>query len=351
MKKRVNGRIGLGCSSLGTMKGEDAIAIVRRAVDSGINFFDTGASYGKSEKYLGEALLSLRQTDILVASKSLAQTAELIERDVNLSLNQLSLDKITLYQMHGINDLKDLTNRLRNGVLEKLLELQDEGLIDFIGVTSHSDEVVKRVGSLNEITSVMLCYNMGLMQRKRSIVKYLKSKDKFVIVMKPLGGGFLIPPLQYAEQVAAFYPYGKPEILLGAVLSDENVDLAIPGVRFISELDEILSVKEQLPAFSQAEILDMDNDVARIFGDSYCRFCKYCVPCSQNSSAFNMPQILRTLALHEVYGLKDYAKNLYRRLGYSASQCIGCGVCEKRCPFNIPIGSLLMRAAETFEDD
>ena len=142
MRYRTLGKTGLKVSVVGfggipiqRVSATEAVEIVNRALDLGINFFDTARGYTDSEEKLGTALKA-RRSQAVIATKSMARTRETMAADIRKSLNTMGLEYIDLYQLHNVKNRKELDRILGpDGALAALLEAKREGLVRHIGVT------------------------------------------------------------------------------------------------------------------------------------------------------------------------------------------------------------------------
>jgi len=134
---------GLGCYPIGSggVKEKDAIAVVRRAHELGINYFDTAESYGKgrSEERVGKALKGIRDK-VIIATKTLARDKKGALAQLEGSLKRLGTDRVDVWQIHALAKTGD-TDRIlaRGGALEAAIEAQKAGKVRFVGITGHAD--------------------------------------------------------------------------------------------------------------------------------------------------------------------------------------------------------------------
>ena len=173
----------------------------------------------------------------------------------------------------------------------------------------------------------MFPYNIVETQAEKLIAECAKRNIGF-IDMKPLAGG----AIEDATLAMRF------------VCANKNISVVIPGMAEIKELEQNLAAVEN-DAPLCAEELDKIELMRKELGTQFCRRCNYCAPC-----AVGIP-IPATFVLEGYlsrYGLADWAKSRYAAQAKKASDCIGCGVCETRCPYNLPIRDMLKRCADEF---
>lgn len=129
---------------------------------------------------------------------------------------------------------------------------------------------------------------------------------------------------------------------LKPVLSHPNISSAIVGFSSVEEVDEIAALFESNRHGWTEETIETPS---LAFGNAYCRMCKYCCPCEVHGWSFDFPKILRIVSLLMRVGWNDELQKEYNSLGFSASMCTSCGKCERKCPFGLPVSSLLKVAA------
>jgi hypothetical protein len=156
--------VGLGCFPLGGLaEADDAVALVRRALDGGCTYLDTAPSYGNgsSEKRVGAAIRGRPRDSYFLATKTLARSESAARRDLEESLQRLGVDRIDLVQIHAVTDAEDLDRALAaSGPLAALAKAREEGLLRFVGVTGHADPaVVRRAFERWEFDSVLFPLN------------------------------------------------------------------------------------------------------------------------------------------------------------------------------------------------
>ena len=331
MEYRVLGKTGLKVSRLGfggipiqRIDASGTRALMEKMAAAGINYIDTARGYTVSERYLGEALEGIRDKFIL-ATKSMARTKDAMAADIDLSLKNLRTDYIDLYQCHNpnVDQLKQIIGE--GGALEALLEAKEAGKIGHIGLTAHSLEVFELALELPWVETIMFPYNIVETQGTDLIAKCTEKNIGF-IDMKPLAGGAL-------EDAALALRY---------VLANDHVTLTIPGMAEISELDQNLSAAENTAPLSADEYSKIES-VRAALGTNFCRRCNYCAPCTVG---INIPSVILFEGYLSRYGLGEWAKERYATLSAKASDCIECGVCETRCPYNLPIRQMLKHCAE-----
>lgn len=335
MKYVTLGKTGLRCSviSFGGIPIQRAdcdntIAVVNRMEQHGINFIDTARGYTVSEEFIGAALDGRRENFIL-ATKSMAREYNSMLSDIETSLKNLHTDYIDLYQIHNI-PLKELESVFaEGGAYHALVDARAAGKIGHIGVTTHSLDALKKLVEeySDKIETVMFPYNIVETQG-HDILALAQEKGIGTIAMKPLAGGNL----------------ENWSLALRFIAQSGVCDISIPGMGSPEEVERNATVAETLSELSPDE-LEQCKLIREDLGSHFCRRCGYCAPCSVG---IDIPSNLLMANYLRKYGLAEWAKTRYKALPHHASDCIQCGLCEFRCPYDLPIRDMLKIVTEDF---
>ena len=333
MEYRILGRTGLKVSRMGfggipiqRIDAKGTRALMLRLRDEGINYIDTARGYTVSESYLGEALEGIRG-DFILATKSMSRTKEAMAKDTDISLGNLRTDYIDLYQVHNpsVAQLEQVV--APGGALEALQEAKAAGKIGHIGLTAHSLEVFTMGLEMPWVETIMFPYNIVESQGIDLIAKCAEKGIGF-IDMKPLAGGAI----------------EDATLALRYVCANDNVTITIPGMAELAELDQNLAAVNDTTPLTDADFARMDA-IRKELGTHFCRRCNYCAPCTVGIS---IPSCFLFQGYLQRYGLADWAKGRYAAMSVKASACIGCGACEGRCPYSLPIRDMLKKVAQDF---
>jgi len=140
---------------------KDADRYVSYAIDNGVNYFDVAPTYGNAEERLGPALKPYRNK-VFLACKTVERTAEEARKELHKSLKTLQTDYFDVYQLHAMSKPEDLKVFEENGVMQVLLQAQKEGLIRYISITSHNEDIALEAMSRYDFASVMFPVNWAL---------------------------------------------------------------------------------------------------------------------------------------------------------------------------------------------
>lgn len=320
-------RMGFGGIPIQKVNASVTHALMERLAQRGVNYIDTARGYTVSEQFLGEALEDGLREKFVIATKSMARTKEAMARDIDISLKNLRTGYIDLYQIHNPS-LAELEQVLApGGALEALMEAKAAGKIRHLGLTAHMAAVFERALELDWVETVMFPYNIVETQDEELMAK-CREKNVGFICMKPMAGGAL----------------EDARLALRFIRQNENVSVVIPGMYDIREIDENLSAMEDISALTSNELAKIET-IRKELGTQFCRRCNYCQPCTAGisiSGIFVLEGYLRR------YGLGDWAQKRYDALNKKAGDCVGCGACEKRCPYQLPIRQMLARCKQEF---
>jgi len=319
-------RLGFGGIPIQKVDAATTRKLIIAMVEKGINYIDTARGYTVSECFLGEALEGYRDKFIL-ATKSMARDKAGMATDIETSLKNLRTDYIDIYQVHNPS-VEQLEQVLApGGALEALLEAKEAGKIGHIGLTGHTIELFEKAVNLPWVETFMFPYNIVERQGEEFMRQCTKNNIGF-IVMKPLAGGAI----------------EDANLALRFICANPDVSVVIPGMYDIKEIDMNLEAVSDTSPLSENELKKME-EIRQQLGSNFCRRCNYCQPCT---AGINISGIFLFQGYLDRYGLGDWAKERYNTLPVKASDCTQCGVCESRCPYNLPIREMLKDAAKKF---
>ena len=333
MEYRILGKTGLNISRLGfggipiqRIDAEGTRKLMLQMKEAGINYIDTARGYTVSEEYLGEALEGIRE-HFIIATKSMARTKEAMAADIEISLKNLRTDHIDLYQVHNPSLAQLEQVMAPGGALEALLEAKAAGKIGHIGLTAHALEVFEKALNLDWVETFMFPYNIVESQGE-DLIKACAEKNIGFIVMKPLAGGAI-------EDATLAVRY---------CLANPAVTVVIPGMAEEKEITQNLAAANDAAPLTEEELAKIES-IRKALGTQFCRRCNYCQPCVKG---INISGCFLFHGYLDRYGLEEWAKGRYATLAVKASACIGCGACENRCPYNLPIRQMLKKVAADF---
>lgn len=319
--------IGFGGIPIQRTTVEKTKGVIIRAEELGINFIDTARGYSVSEEYIGQCLQG-RRDKWIIATKSMARDKEAMIKDINISLNNLKTDYIDLYQIHNVKTVEDLEFVLSDaGAYKALEEAKEEGKIGHIGLTSHSLELLEHAIELNKFETIMYPYNIVENQADK-LFKRCAELNIGVIAMKPMAGGAIT----------------NGKLALKYILNNNNINVAIPGMADLEEVEENALVGSENIEMTEEDVREC-NHIKKDLGSVFCRRCGYCAQCPQG---IDIPTVFIFSGYKERYGLGNWAEERYATMKKRAKDCVKCGICETRCPYDLPIRDMLEKVNKVF---
>ena len=316
---------GFGALPIQRISDEDAVYLLRKAYDHGINFFDTARAYTDSEHKVGLAFQGMRDK-IYLATKTGAQTAEDFWKDLETSLGNLQTDCIDLYQFHNPAFVPKPGDE--SGLYDAALEAKKQGKIRHIGITNHRLAVAHEAidSGLYETLQFPFCYLAT--EKEEELVEKCRKAEMGFIAMKGLSGGLI------TNSAAAYAFMGQYD----------NV-LPIWGVQREKELDEFLSYQNDPPSMTEEIRALIAHDREELLGD-FCRGCGYCMPCPAGIEINNcarMSLLLRRSPSAAHLSAEGQAKMK------KIENCLNCGRCKSKCPYGLDTPALLRRNLEDYK--
>ncbi|WP_425059220.1 hypothetical protein SCACP_38970 [Sporomusa carbonis] len=304
---------------------EEAGEVLKAALDAGINFIDTARAYTDSEEKIGRHIAN-RRSEYYLATKSMARTKEAMAKDIDISLATMKTEYIDLYQIHNVKVEQDWAAVMApGGALEALKEARAAGKIRHIGITGHNIDLLVKAVKTGEFSTVQVPFNCVEQGAMKELFPLAKSLDVGIIVMKPLGGGLI----------------SNVDLALRFILEQDGL-VAIPGMDRLEHIEQNLAPTKDFKPLSAEERAKLSAEAAEL-GPNFCRRCGYCVPCAVG---IDIPQMFIFHLQYTRYDMKTAIPERYKGLKVKASECIECGECEARCPYNLPIRERLKQVAK-----
>jgi predicted aldo/keto reductase-like oxidoreductase len=349
---RTLGNTGLKVTTLGfgCMLVSDA-SVVARALDMGINFFDTARSYqsGNNERMVGSVLKG-RRKDIILETKSAAKTKDAALQDLETSLKELGTDYVDIWHLHNRNVPADIND----DVLEAQRLAKQQGKIRFAGISMHltMQEMIPHVVKLKQTDVILSAYNFSMppdMEVEKNLALARKAGIG-IIAMKVMAGGFA--RIQRGDRLYSNSAQSLTEKLKqpGAMLSalkwairNQDVATAIVGITDADQLEENFAAMSAPYNDADGKRLAAQLDLIRPL---YCRMCGECSgKCPQGLPVGDM---LRILSYADGYGQFPLARQRFRELPEDVTRvrCGDCTACPIRCPNGVNVVARLERAQE-----
>ncbi|MBQ0079091.1 MAG: aldo/keto reductase [Eubacterium sp.] len=361
--------LGYGCMRFGR-KGasidiDKATSEIKAAYDAGVNYYDTAYIYPGSEAAIGEIFSRLDIRDkIHIATKLphyLVKKAGTIDKMFNEELKRLKTDYIDFYLMHMINDVKSWERMKGFGVDKWIEERKAEGSIRQIGFSYHGDaENFCELIDAYDWDFAMIQYNYmdENTQAGRKGLEYAASKGIPIVIMEPLRGGKLVNNLpKEAKDLFDNHPAGlsPAQWAFKWLWNQPQVMCVLSGMNSMEMVEEnVTTANDSVVGMFGEEENQFLRDVSTAINAKLkvgCTGCGYCMPCPKGVDipacfhAYNMKY-----AEGFISGMRHYMQSTtFRKTPTIASNCIGCGACEKHCPQAIPIRDELKNVQKSLE--
>ena len=305
---------------------EDAVKLVRKAYDGGINYFDTANAYTDSEKKLGIAFEGIRQ-NVVISTKSMATDKRTVTAHIENSLRMLKTDYIDLLQLHNPTALPD--PRDSDGAYAAALEAKQKGYVRHIGITNHRSHVAQAAIESGDYETLQFPFCYLSTEIELELVRMCREADMGFIAMKGLSGGLLTN----AEACFAF------------MQEHENV-VPIWGIQHEWELDQWLELDRRGAAMTDELRAVIEKDRSELLGN-FCRACGYCLPCPAN---IDIPQSARMAQLMRRSPYKPYMSDAWHEKMHRIESCLHCNACKSRCPYGLDTPALLQSMLKDYDE-
>ena len=316
---------GFGALPIQRVTMKEAVYLLQKAYDNGIDFYDTARFYTDSEEKIGEALSSCRDK-IVIASKTGATTVEEFWKDLHTTLTNLKTDYLDIYQFHNPSYCPKPGDK--EGLYDAIKVAQRQGKVRFIGISNHRQRVALEAIEKGLYDTLQYPFSYLSSKEDEAIVEAARKQGMGFICMKALAGGLI-----------------NDSALAYAFLDQYDHALPIWGIQRESELDEFISYQSDPPEMSSARWKKVEEERKALSGD-FCRGCGYCMPCTvgiQINDCNRMSLFLRRAPL-SVYLTEEWAEKMKL-----IEDCVHCNQCHERCPYGLNVPDLLKRNYDDFQ--
>ena len=335
--------LGLGMGGIGKTPAAEIEAIISKAIDHGVNFFDLCAA-GTVYEPIGRAIRGRREKVFLQChfravydengEYGWCRDFETIRKTFLWELEQLGTGYVDFGFLHCVDEEEDFDKLIEIGVWDYLKELKASGVVRHIGFSSHTPSVANRILDTGLVDMMMFSinpaydfemgdeYGIGTVSERFELFQRCQREGVGISVMKPFHAGQLL----LAEQS----PFGTAlthSQCLQYAIDRPGVLCAVPGVQTIAHLDELLKFLTATPTEKDYSV------IATFTADTItgtCVYCNHCQPC---------PAGIDIGLVNKYYDLAlagdEIAANHYTKLSIKADACLRCGHCESRCPFDV----------------
>ena len=303
---------------------EVAADLLRKAYTGGMRFFDTARAYSDSEDKVGLAfgqpggLFETKREEIVIATKTHALTPEDFWKDLETSLAKMNCKYIDIYQFHQMNVCWKPGDG--SGMYEAMLEAKKQGKIHHIGGTTHKIGIAREIVESGLYETLQYPFSYLASEEELKLYQMVKDHNMGFICMKGLAGGLI----NNSKAAMAF-------------MSQFDNALPIWGIQRENELEEWLSYMKVTPTMTEEMKAYIRHEQDELSGN-FCRGCGYCMPCTVG---ITINQCNRMSLMLRRAPSKGWLSEKWQKEMDKIEDCIGCGVCKTRCPYELDIPTLL----------
>jgi predicted aldo/keto reductase-like oxidoreductase len=312
-------QLGFGAMYIPRVSKEDSDRIIRRALEKGINYFDTASAYQDSEEKLGRILSTIRRSDFTILSRSHSWKMgfDNFKKDFEQSFERLKLETIDFYGFHAVNQPPELAAVMKEP-LAFLKEEQKKGRIRHIAITGHNPVTMTEAVKTGEFAMSMFPFNVIEQEPLQTLLDTANRMGVATSVMKPLAGGMI---------------ENKP-LALRFFLS-HPIGVITPGMSSVKEVDDNCRIFEEGKPLTAGELKQLGEEVAEL-GKDFCRRCSYCMPCEKGIMIPFVHMIHLMTYGKEMNDNIAYTLEMAKRMLPQLELCDACGKCVEKCPYHLP---------------
>ncbi len=365
--------IGMGCEGFAEDHCRMAKILFDLAEENGINYFDLYTSNPEVRASVGKALAGRREKFIIQSHICSVWKNGQYERSRNIDevkagfeemLSLLQTDYIDVGMIHYVDSMKDWETIVNGPVLPYVLELKKSGVIHHIGLSSHNPQVALAAVNSGYIEVLMFsvnpCYDLqpasedvedlwrdenyaaplvNMDPERQELYETCQRLGVGITVMKAFGGGDLLD--------ASMSPAGK------ALTANQCLHYALTRPAVATVLAGAHTAEQLKTSIAYEEASDEEKDYAAAFASfpniswkGHCMYCSHCAPCPKE---IDVASVTKYLNLAKAQGeVPETVREHYGLLAHHAGECIQCGACETRCPFEVSIMENMKAAKEVF---
>lgn len=334
---------------------EEALAILKRAFELGINFYETGPLYGKdglSEALFGKAYKEWGQkvhvaTKVII-SENFAATADQTRAAIEESLKRLQLDYVDFYGGWSMRKEGWDTFFAKGGPLEGIRKAQEEGLVGHIYASSH-DQPGNVVHWLErgEIEAVTIPYNAAK-RHFRPVIDYCEEHDIGCFTMQSTQGGFLATTKGRIGEILKGQTENPALAAQRWLLAHKGITAPLIGFTSIDQVESSAAIADEVDELEAGgpDAVDFLHEVADM-ARNLCNRCGYCDGCPEG---IRIAGFLQRFQLWRIIRDDDmFEQQIIKAVNVSPDACTECGECEEKCPEQLPIRELLKELAGEME--
>ena len=349
--------LGLGMGGIQNCLDDEIERAIRIAIENGINFFDLCAGGKNVYKPFGRAIDGQRDKVFFQlhfgavynekGEYGWSRDLQLIKETFEWELKMLGTDYADFGFLHCVDEDDDFDELVEAGIFDYIKKLKNDGKVRHIGFSSHTPSVANRVLDTGLIDLMMFSinpaydleqgdeYGIGSVSERAALFRRCETMGVGISVMKPFHGGQLLD-----EKTSPFGIAMTKYQCIRYALDRPGVLSVVPGIRNLEDLNALLGFADAAGTETDYSIIGQFTPAA---AEGNCVYCNHCQPC---------PAGIDVGLVNKYYDLAlagdDMAANHYRKLSVKADSCIGCGHCDKRCPFHTVQSARMKEIAEYF---
>ena len=311
-------QLGFGAMYLPRISKEDSDITLNRALELGINYFDTAAAYQDSEEKLGRVLSGRKRSDYVLTSRSHSwkMGMDAFKKDFDQSFERLQIDTIDFYGVHGVNQPQELETIMKEP-LSFLKEEKAKGKIKHIAITGHNPATMTEALKTGEFAMSMFPFNVIEQEPLETLLDTAQQLGVATSVMKPLAGGVI-----KSKDLALRFFLSHP----GGVVT--------PGMSSTQQVEANFKAFDEEKVLSPEELKILEEEVSEL-GKEFCRRCSYCLPCEHNIMIPFVHMIHMKCYGKEMDDEVTYTLGLGKRMLPALETCDECGQCVEKCPYQL----------------
>ncbi len=319
-------RCGFGALPIQRVPMNDAVRLLRKAFEGGIDFFDTARYYSDSEEKIGSAL-SAKRSEITIATKAMAPTRKDVVSSLTVSLEKLRTGYVDILQLHNPPSLPDVHDP--DGPYAGLVEAREKGMARFIGISCHKRADAIGAARSGHYDTVQFPISSLSSEEDLALAALCRENDCGCIAMKALSGGLI-------TNAATSFAFLRQL---------ENV-LPIWGIQRERELDEFLAMEKNPPVLDETLWNLIRKDRLELAG-LFCRGCGYCMPCP---AGIEINWVARMMLLLRRAPAQGFMTDEWHSKMLLINECTKCNQCKKKCPYGLDTPALLEKNLKDYEE-
>ncbi len=322
-------RVGMGGIPITRPQENEAIKVIQRALDLGVNFFDTASGYGlgSSEKRIGKALKGHRDKAI-IATKTGLMDEKGASRSLERSLRQLDTDYIDLWQLGNVTNFNKYEKlQAFDGALKVAKKALQVGKVRNVGISTHNMAVAIEAVSSGLFETIQFPFNLIADEATDELIPSAMEHDMGFIAMKPFAAGLI----------------KDANLAIKFLLQFDNV-VPDPGIETIEDLEDIVGIVNG-PWDLTSQERQAIGEIHENMESRFCRHCEECMPCP---NGVHISQLLYLIAAYKLRSSEWFLKGVEAH-HKSWEECDLCGDCEEKCPYQLPIREMMRENIAFYE--